>query len=158
VTTVEPTLTPTPTTASDDEAIAAVVRVFFAAFSSGPGTAQRLAELRALFLPRAVIVRTCGLEPTVYTVGSFIEPRQKLLTDGTLVDFSEWVIDGVTVVFGDIAQHWCTYAKAGVQNGTPFATRGRKSIQLVRTSAGWRISAAAWDDERPGVQLDDPTE
>jgi hypothetical protein len=29
-----------------------------------------------------------------------------------------------------------------------------KSIQLVRTAAGWRITAAAWDDERPGVDLD----
>jgi hypothetical protein len=26
-----------------------------------------------------------------------------------------------------------------------------KSIQLINTEAGWKISAVAWDDEREGV-------
>ena len=30
---------------------------------------------------------------------------------------------------------------------------GMKSIQLIRTVGGWRISAAAWDDERDGLTL-----
>jgi len=29
-----------------------------------------------------------------------------------------------------------------------------KTIQFIRTSEGWRISAAAWDDERPGLTVD----
>ena len=36
----------------------------------------------------------------------------------------------------------------GEQDGTPFSGRGMKSLQFVRTGEGWRISAAAWDDER----------
>lgn len=28
-----------------------------------------------------------------------------------------------------------------------------KSLQFVRTGEGWRISAAAWDDEREGVTI-----
>jgi hypothetical protein len=31
-----------------------------------------------------------------------------------------------------------------------------KSLQLVRTAATWRISALAWDDERPGLRVPDP--
>jgi hypothetical protein len=135
---------------ADREAIAAIVRTFFAAFTSGPDSAARLDDLRAVFLPGAVIVRTCGGEPTVYGVDSFIAPRQALLSGGTLVDFREWELSGQTEVFGDIAQHFCGYAKAGVQDGTPFTARGMKTLQFVRTSAGWRISAAAWDDERDG--------
>lgn len=107
-----------------------------------------------MFLPEAVIVRTCGGPPAVYGVDSFIAPRQELLSNGTLTDFREWEVSGRTEMFGDIAQHFCLYAKAGVQHGTPFTGRGMKTLQFVRTPAGWRISAAAWDDERDGLAID----
>lgn len=137
----------------DRAALAGIVRTFFAAFTSGPDCAVRLDALRAVFLPEAVIVRTCGGEPAVYGVEGFIAPRQQLLTGGSLVDFREWEVWGQTEVFGDIAQHFCSYAKAGVQDGIPFTGRGMKTLQFVRTPAGWRISAAAWDDERDGLQV-----
>ncbi len=137
--------------ATDRAAIDAVVEAFFAAFTSGDTSPGRWDALRDLFLPDAVVVRTCGLTPTVYDVDGFIAPRRALLTDGGLTDFREWVLTGRTDLFGDIAQWFGGYAKAGVQDGTPLAGRGMKSIQLVRTDGGWRISAAAWDDERPGV-------
>jgi hypothetical protein len=140
--------------AADREAIADLVRAFFGAFTSGPDSAARLDRLRSLFLPEAVIVATCGREPTVYGVDSFIAPRQALLSGGTLVDFHEWELQGHTEIFGDIAQHFGSYAKAGVQDGMPFTARGMKTLQLVRTSAGWRISAVAWDDERDGLEIE----
>ena len=139
--------------AADREAIAAIVRVFFSAFVSGPESATRLDALPALFLPEAVIVRTCGGEPAVYDVAGFIAPRRELLAGDSLVDFSEWELTGRTEIFGDIAQHFGSYAKSGVQDGTPFQARGMKTLSFVRTPAGWRISAAAWDDERPGLEL-----
>ena len=80
-------------------------------------------------------------------------PRQALLTGGTLVDFHEWELSGRTELFGDIAHHWGSYAKAGTQDGVPFTGRGMKTLQLVRMPSGWRISAAAWDDEREGLAL-----
>jgi uncharacterized protein YndB with AHSA1/START domain len=138
---------------SDQEAIQDVVARFFAAFVSGPDSGGRLAELRRLMLPQAVIIRTCGGEPTVYDVDSFIAPRQQLLESGNLLGFREWEVQGRTEVFGDIAQHFCSYAKTGVQQGAPFSARGMKALQLVRTVVGWRISAVAWDDERDGLTL-----
>jgi hypothetical protein len=69
------------------------------------------------------------------------------LTDGSLVDFSEWEVEGTTEVLGDVAHHAATYAKAGVLSGRPFTGRGRKSLQLVRMPQGWRISAVAWVDD-----------
>ncbi len=116
----------------------------------------RLDALREVFLPQAVIVKTCGGEPEVYAVNSFIAPRQALLSGGRLTGFSEWELTGRTEVFGDIAQHFCSYAKEGVQDGVPFTGRGMKTLQFVRTSAGWRISAAAWDDERDGLVVEPP--
>jgi hypothetical protein len=136
---------------TDREAIAELVRTFFAAFTSGPESRARLDALRAAFLPAAVIVRTCGGEPAIYDVDGFIKPRQELLSGGRLVDFREWPVSGRTEIFGDIAQHFGGYAKAGVQDGMPFTGRGMKTLQFIRTLAGWRISAAAWDDERDGL-------
>lgn len=141
--------------AADRAEIAAIVATFFAAFRSGPGSSQRLQGLRELFLPEAVIVRTCGLEPAIYDLDGFIEPREALLTGGSLAEFREWQLSGTTEVFGDIAQHFCSYAKAGVQDGTAFTGRGKKTIQLIRTGQGWRISAAAWDDERAGLPFEE---
>jgi hypothetical protein len=140
--------------ATDHAAIADIVRIFFAAFVSGPDCADRLAELAALFLPGAVIVRTCGGEPTVYDVEGFIAPRRALLCGGTLTDFAEWELRGHTEIFGDIAHHFGSYAKAWLQDGEPRGGRGMKTLQFVRTPIGWRISAVAWDDERDGLQLD----
>jgi hypothetical protein len=137
--------------ADDRVVIAEIVRSFFAAFTSGADCAARLDALRQVFLPEAVIVRTCGGVPAVYTVESFIEPRRELLSNGTLTDFREWELSGRTEIFGDIAQHFCSYAKAGVQHGVSFTGQGMKTLQFVRTLAGWRISAAAWDDERDGL-------
>jgi hypothetical protein len=140
--------------ARDRGAIADIVRTFFAAFTSGPECVGRLDSLRAVLLPEAVITRGGGAEPVVYDVDGFIEPRQALLTGGRLLDFSEWELAGHTEVFGDIAHHFCSYAKSGVQDGTPFTGRGKKSLQFVRTPSGWKISAAAWDDERDGVTIE----
>jgi hypothetical protein len=141
---------------ADRSAIAELVRIFFAAFTSGDEAdcAARLGALRSVFLPEAVIVRTGGGEPAVYDVDGFIAPRQALLSGGRLTDFREWELTGQTELFGDIAQHFGSYAKSGVQDGVPFTARGMKTMQFVRTPAGWRISAAAWDDEREGLTIE----
>lgn len=130
----------------DEAAIGELVATFFAAFTSGPGVDGRMDALRAALLPEAVIVKTCGA-PAVYDVDGFLEPRRALLTDGTLTGFREWPEPGQTQVYGDIAHHFGPYAKQGVQDGVPFTGRGMKTLQFVRMPGGWRISAAAWDDE-----------
>jgi RimJ/RimL family protein N-acetyltransferase len=135
---------------SDDEAeIAHLVATFFAAFTTGPDVEARLDSLRRILLPRAVILRSAGRELTVYDVDGFIAPRRTLLTDGTLQEFREWEVLGRTEMSGGIAQRFSSYAKSGVQDGTAFSAGGTKTLQLVRTPDGWRISAVAWTDD-PG--------
>ena len=142
-----------PSTATDRAEIEDMVQAFFAAFTSGSDSSTRLDTLRSMFLPEAVIIRTCGMEPLVYGVEGFIAPREALLAGGALVDFREWQLSGRTDLFGDVAHWFGSYAKAGMQDGAPFTGRGMKSLQFVRTSEGWRISAAAWDDERDGLTI-----
>jgi hypothetical protein len=138
---------------SDLQAIEQIVAAFFSAFTSGADVAQRMDRLRGLFVPEAVIVRTCGLDPAVYDVDGFIAPRQALLSNGSLSEFREWELSGRTELFGDIAHRFGSYAKSWVQDGTSVSGRGMKTIQFVRTTDGWRISAVAWDDEREGLKV-----
>lgn len=140
---------------SDVAEILGLVRCFFAAFTTGDGVDERLDALRAAMLPQAVITRTCGQSPAVYSVESFIAPRRALLIDGSLAEFSEHATQGGVDVFGDIAHWFGRYIKDGLFHGQPYRGAGMKSMQFVRTNDGWRISAAAWDDERPGLSPHD---
>ncbi|MFE4494841.1 DUF4440 domain-containing protein [Streptomyces niveus] len=126
--------------------IDAVTAEFFGAFDNRGGKAADVARIRRLVLPEGVIVKT-GPEFTVYTVDEFIEPRERLLTDGRLVEFSEWETSARTEIAGDIASRFDAYRKSGNLDGEPFEGGGTKTIQFVRTPEGWRIAAFAWYDQ-----------
>ncbi|MEU6890638.1 nuclear transport factor 2 family protein [Streptomyces sp. NPDC046557] len=118
---------------------------FFGAFDNRDGKTADVDRLRRLFLPGGVIVKT-GPDFTVYTVEEFIEPRRRLLGEGRLVDFSEWETSERTEIQGDIASRFGDYRKSGTLDGTPFEGAGTKTLQFVRTPAGWRIAALSWHD------------
>ncbi|MER6976743.1 DUF4440 domain-containing protein [Streptomyces carpinensis] len=125
--------------------IDAVTAEFFGAFDNRGGRLADVERIRRLVVPGGVIVMT-GPKFTVYTVDEFIEPRQKLLTDGRLVEFSEWETSERTEIAGDIASRIGEYRKSGILDGEPFEGGGAKSFQFVRTPEGWRIAAFAWYD------------
>lgn len=126
--------------------IDAVTAEFFGAFDNRDGKAADVARLRRLMIPGGVIVVT-GPDFRVYTVEEFIEPRERLLGDGRLVDFSEWETSERTEIEGDIASRFGTYRKSGTLDGEPFEGSGTKTIQFVRTPDGWRITAFSWYDK-----------
>jgi len=140
---------------SDDErAIDLLVSRFFAAFANRHGRAD-VASARHLLLAGAVIVKNVGSSPEIYDVDSFLVPREALLSNGSLLDFEEEETASRTDIHGNVAQRLSLYRKSGVLSGQRFETRGVKTFQFVRTPAGWRISAVAWDDEREGLSLPD---
>ncbi|MEU4799322.1 DUF4440 domain-containing protein [Streptomyces sp. NPDC023327] len=118
---------------------------FFGAFDNRGGKPADVARLRRLMLPGGVIVST-GEKLTAYTVEEFIEPRERLLADGRLVEFSEWETSERTSIVGDIAARFGEYRKAGILDGEPFEGSGTKSIQFVRGEDGWRIASFTWYD------------
>ncbi|KUF18997.1 MULTISPECIES: DUF4440 domain-containing protein [Streptomyces] len=118
---------------------------FFGSFDNRGGKAADVARLRRLMLPGGVIVVT-EPEYAAYTVEEFIEPRERLLADGRLVEFSEWEISERTEIVGSIASRFGEYRKSGVLDGEPFEGGGTKTIQFVRTPEGWRIAAFSWFD------------
>ncbi|SDK34005.1 hypothetical protein SAMN05428985_103663 [Nocardioides sp. YR527] len=133
---------------SDETAVEELVRAFFSAFTAGTDAAARLDDLRRIMIPGATVVRTCGLPVEVYDIESFIAPRLALLTSGEIEEFEEWPEPGRIDVFGDIAHWWGAYGKRWLAGGEVHTGRGMKTMSFVRTDDGWRISSAAWDDER----------
>jgi hypothetical protein len=135
----------------DTEYLAGIIQDFFKAFVSKDIAEVDLDVIKRLFIPQALIVKTCGSAPVIYTLNEFIEPRQKILTDGTLSRFQEKAVSTQTEIFGDIAHSFVLYQKSGVLAGKPFDETGMKTIQFIRTLEGWKISSLAWDDERAGL-------
>jgi hypothetical protein len=119
---------------------------FLSAFANTGGAAPGIGIIREVFIPQGMIINNVGDEPVIYDLDAFIEPREKILTDGSLTEFSEWEVAERTEVFGSVAHRFSEYRKSGFLNGTWFEGSGHKTTQFVRTPAGWRMSSMAWDD------------
>ncbi|MFD9357162.1 GNAT family N-acetyltransferase [Streptomyces sp. NPDC060031] len=123
-----------------------LMRVFLGAFTNTNGSRPNLDAVREVFIPQGMIISNAGDEPVIYDLDSFIEPRQKILTDGTLTEFSEWEVAERTEIRESIAHRLSEYRKSGFLNGEWFEGSGRKTTQFVRTPAGWKMSSMAWVD------------
>ncbi|MEO6941472.1 MAG: DUF4440 domain-containing protein [Terrimesophilobacter sp.] len=138
---------------SDSAVIDRIATTFYASFASPDHGLVDLTELRGLFHHGAVIVKLADGIPAFYSVESFIAPREELLNSGRLLGFLEEEVSAETQLFDDIAQRWSLYRKSGSLDGAPYSGWGRKSIQLVRSPDGWRISAISWCDGPEGVSI-----
>ena len=127
-----------------------LMRLFFSAFTNtdGPPHTDRVREV---CIPRATIISQTEDQSVVYDLDSFIAPREQILTDGTLTEFSEWEVSERTEIYGAIAHRFSEYRKSGIHKGERFEGGGHKTSQFVRTPAGWRISSIAWEDDDPAA-------
>ncbi|MCX4785016.1 DUF4440 domain-containing protein [Streptomyces sp. NBC_01221] len=119
---------------------------FLGAFTNTGGSRPNVDAVREVFIPQGMIINNVGDEPVIYNLDAFVEPREKILTDGTLTEFSEWEVAERTEIFGSIAHRFSEYRKSGFLDGEWFEGSGRKTTQFVRTPVGWRMSSMAWDD------------
>ncbi len=133
--------------AQDHAEIDALIAAFYGAFDNRGGRATPVEALRDMFLPEAIVTRVAGSGTDTMTVDSFIAPRARMLSDGTLTDFHEWETHAHTQVLRDIACRHSTYEKRGLHQGAPYDGGGAKLFQLVRTLRGWRIASIAWEDD-----------
>lgn len=128
---------------------------FFRAVSFEAGETPPYENIYALFIEAGLLVKNTGPTPEVSSVRQFVEPRQALVRSGELTRFNETELSETTQIFGNVAHRFNSYAKSGTMKGVPFNARGMISTQFVLTPAGWKISAMAWDDERPGLSISD---
>jgi hypothetical protein len=132
------------------QAIDDLMRRFFGAVSFAAGGRPAYGVLHELFIPRGLLINCNPPEPEALRVDEFIAPRQRRVDEGALTAFEEQELDSTTDVLGNVAHRLSTYRKRGTSGGVSDEGRGAIFTQFVRTPDGWRISAMAWDDERPG--------
>jgi hypothetical protein len=130
-----------------------LIREFFRAVSFEAGEAPAYQKIHSLFIEDGLLIKNSGQTPEISSIGQFIEPRQAQVDARELTRFYEGELSETTEVFGNVAQRFSIYEKRGILKGVPFETRGMISTQFILTPAGWRISAMAWDDERPGLSV-----
>jgi hypothetical protein len=126
---------------------------FFRAVSFEEGEDPPYDNIYAVFIEAGLIVKNTAATPEISTVRQFIEPRLAMVRSGELTRFNETELSESTQIFGKVAHRFNSYAKSGTAKGVPFSARGMVSTQFIETPAGWRISAMAWDDERPGLSI-----
>ena len=134
--------------------LARLTSEFFRAVSFEPGSAPSYRSIPTLFTERGLLIKNISPTPEISSVQEFIESRETLVRSGTLTRFHESEISESTVVFGNVAHRFSAYVKSGTSSGTSFDARGMVTTQFVNAPGGWRMSAMAWDDERPGLSID----
>lgn len=124
----------------------AAVAAFYQVFDNRAGRRPDPIAARSLFLESAAITMvTTGLTQT-WSLAEFLDPRIRILTDGTLRDFHEWETEEQTTICGQIAGRFSKYSKKGTRQGAPFTGAGQKFLNLCRTNSGWKISSLIWQD------------
>lgn len=124
-----------------------LTRAFFDVFTNKDQRKPDLDAISNLCLPEALIIKKSEAGEEIYNLQTFIEPRRKILSNGTLTDFEERENEETTIIVGGIAQRFSVYEKSGRSNGTYFKQRGNKFFQFVKRREGWKISAVIWEDE-----------
>lgn len=97
--------------------------------------------------PAASIIKKSAEGAEIHDLKSFTDPRKKILTDGTLTEFSEWETGEETKVTGTIAQRYSKYHKKGLLHGKYFEASGHKMFQLMKEHGVWKIVHVIWEDE-----------
>jgi hypothetical protein len=134
------------TLSSEKNEIDRLTGEFFDLFTNYGGRIPDLSHINDLFIPEGIVIKNVGGNTEIFSLSSFIAPRQKILTDGTLGDFQERELTERTDIAGAIAQRFCTYTKSGKLKGKSFENQGVKTLQFIKINNTWKISAVAWDD------------
>ena len=135
-----------PSSPCDKNDIDELTKEFFNLFTNVNGRIPNLTAIHQLFTREGIVIKNVGGNTEIFSLTSFIEPRQRILTDGTLTDFQERELTERSDIAGSVAQRFCTYKKSGTLNGVFFETHGVKTIQFIKTNNRWKITSVAWDD------------
>lgn len=125
-----------------------LTETFFSIFTNVNAQQPDWNSIYTLCLPQAIIIKKSDTSEIVYDVQSFIEPRKKILSDGTLTEFEESEIYEETRIVDHIAQRYSKYQKNGYLNGNQFQEYGSKLFQFIKTKDGWKINSVIWEDDK----------
>jgi len=127
--------------------ISEITRHFFDSFTNKESSTPKLDTLKSICIPEVRIVNINGSD-VIYNLNSFVEPRKKILTDGTLVEFEEKEVYEKTNIIQNIAHRHSKYVKSGILNGKKFKQTGHKLFQFIKTNKDWKIKSVIWEDDK----------
>jgi RimJ/RimL family protein N-acetyltransferase len=127
-----------------------ITKDFFNLFTNTKQRKLELEKINDICLPKTIIVNKSKDKEEIFNIETFISPRKKILSDGTLTEFEEYEINGETKIVNNLAHHFSKYQKKGYLNGKYFEGNGTKFFQYVKTTKGWKINAVIWEDENDG--------
>ena len=137
----------------DDEAAVARAYPFLAGVTFARGEQPDYSVLGRCSLTVLIWCAPRAGDRRGWTVDEFVRARIAQFASGQLEEFSERETAHRTQLFGNVAHRFSRYSKHSVLAGNRTEIAGMISTQFVRTPDGWRISAMAWDDERPGLSV-----
>ncbi|WP_024769312.1 GNAT family N-acetyltransferase [Aquimarina macrocephali] len=138
----------TPTDTKEENEISKLTTRFFSLFTNAGGKIPNVEDIENIFITNGIIISNTHGVPETYNINEFITPRKKMLSDGTLTDFSEREISHKTEIYRNVAQRFSFYEKSGKLNGSYFESRGMKTIQFIKVGLDWKMSSVAWSDEK----------
>ncbi|MGE5108317.1 MAG: GNAT family N-acetyltransferase [Sphingobacteriales bacterium] len=125
-----------------------LTKIFFSIFTNSKQQQPDWNIIHSICLPETIIIKKSDATEIVYSLDTFIEPRKKILSDGTLTEFEEKETNEETKIVGNIAQRWSKYQKTGYLNGNYFKEYGNKLFQFIKTQNGWKINSLIWEDDK----------
>ncbi len=123
-----------------------LTKTFFSIFTNANKKQPDWKMIHTICLPGIRIIKKTGTSEIVYDLHSFIEPRRKILGNGSLTGFEEKEINEETKIAGNIAQRFSKYQKSGYLEGKYFREYGTKFFQFIKTKEGWKINSLIWED------------
>lgn len=131
---------------ADKILISYIIFSFFSVFTNSGGKKPQIHMLADICIPEVLLVNKTPLIADVMGLTSFLTPREKILTNGTLTEFEEKETFEETKISGGIAQRYSEYEKKGFLEGTAFYIKGHKFFQFVKVDGSWKISYVSWRD------------
>jgi len=107
------------------------------------GTTPDWDQLRALFLPEAVVVLRSSRDATsVFSLDGFVQDWLRFIEGSNVEEtgFVERIVRTHATVFGDLAHIWVLYEAEIPGRGRP-AQAGVDSFQLVRRDGAWLVAS-----------------
>jgi hypothetical protein len=140
----------------DGSSVDAIVTALYASVSHGPDYEPNWIRLRALFLPKAIVVPPKRPEAEAFAALDAVqfEDRIRRYIAGRRerkerLGFTEREVARRERCFGSVCQAFSTYETVFAPGDTTAFARGVHSIQLVDDGRRWWIAALVWDNERP---------
>jgi hypothetical protein len=137
-------------TMNDSDSPNSIIHALYDSISGPAGKEPDWERMRALFFPRALLVRTTvagdgALLPTVMDVEEYIDGTGDYLRREP---FYEREIARRTESFGNVAHVFSTYESRREAGPSEPFMRGINSMQLFHDGERWWLLSVVWDNER----------